>query len=83
MLTAFKGHSFCPHGILPAFSIQLGGKTVEVEVEVVVAPLDYNLLLGHNWTYPMVTVVLPVFHMLFFIHQGDIVTIDQLSFAYL
>jgi hypothetical protein len=26
---------------------------VEVDVEVVDAPLDYNLLLGSNWTYPM------------------------------
>jgi hypothetical protein len=48
MLTAFDGHSFCPHGILPAFPVQLGGKKVEVEVEVVDAPLDYNLLLGCN-----------------------------------
>jgi hypothetical protein len=82
MLTAFEGHSFRPHGILPAFPVQLGGKTVEVEVGVIDAPLDYNLLLGRNWTYPMVTVVLPVFHMLCFTHQGEIVTIDQLSFVY-
>jgi hypothetical protein len=57
MLTAFDGHSFHPHGILPAFPIQLGGKIVEVEVEVVDAPLDYNLLLGRNWTYAMIVVV--------------------------
>jgi hypothetical protein len=82
MLTAFDGHSFFPHGILPAFLVQLGGKTVEVEVEVVDAPLDYNLLLGCNWTYAMVIVVSSIFHTLCFPHQGDIVTIDQLSFAY-
>jgi hypothetical protein len=55
MLTSFDGHSFHPHGILPTFLVQLGGKTVEVEVEVVDAPLDYNLLLGHNWTYSMIS----------------------------
>jgi hypothetical protein len=82
MLTAFNGHSFHPHGILPAFPVQLGGKTVEVEVEVVDAPLNYNLLLGHNWTYAMVIIVLSIFHTLCFPHQGEIVTIDQLSFAY-
>jgi hypothetical protein len=27
MLTSFDGHSFHPHGILPAFPVQLGGKT--------------------------------------------------------
>jgi hypothetical protein len=82
MLTAFDGHSFRPHGILPAFPVQLGGNMVEVEVDIVDAPLDYNLLLGHNWTYAMVVVVSSVFFTLCFPHQGDIVTIDQLSFVY-
>jgi hypothetical protein len=82
MLTAFDGHSFHPHGILPAFPVQLGGKTVEVEVEVVDVPLDYNLLLGRNWTYAMIVVVSSVFCTLCFPHEGKIVTIDQLSFAY-
>ena len=45
VLKAFDGHLFTPHGILTAFPIELGGKTVTVEVEVVNAPLDYNLLL--------------------------------------
>ena len=76
MLTTFKGHSFCPHGILPAFPVQLGGKKVEVEVEVVDAPLDYNLLLGHNWTYSMVVIISSIFRTLCFPHQGEIVTID-------
>jgi hypothetical protein len=82
MLTTFDGHSFHPHGILPAFLVQLGGKMVKVEVEVVDAPLHYNLLLGHNWTYSMVTVVSSVLCILCFPHQGEIVTIDRLSFAY-
>jgi hypothetical protein len=82
MLTAFDSHSFRPPGILPAFPIQLGGKMVEVELEVVDAPLDYNLLLGCNWTYDMVVVVSSVFRTLCFPHQGEIVMIDQLSFAY-
>jgi hypothetical protein len=53
-----------------------------VEVEVVDAPLDYNLLLGHNWTYAMVSIISSVFHTLCFPHQGKIVMVDQLSFAY-
>ena len=47
-LTSFDGHSFFPHSILPTFLVQLGRKTVDVEVEIVDAPLDYNLLLGRN-----------------------------------
>ena len=46
MLKAFDGHVFKPHGIVPSFPVMLGGKTVTVEVEVVDAPIDYNLLLG-------------------------------------
>ena len=53
MLKAFDGHVFKPHGIVPAFPITLGGKTVNVEVEVVNTPIDYNLLLSQSWTYAM------------------------------
>ena len=34
---------FRPHGILPSLKVRLGGKTIALEVEVVDAPLDYNL----------------------------------------
>jgi hypothetical protein len=40
MLTTFNGSSFRPHGILPTFSVLLGGKIMEFKVEVVDAPLD-------------------------------------------
>jgi hypothetical protein len=53
VLKAFDGHLFSPHGILTAFPIELGGKKVTVEVEVVNTPLYYNLLLGRSWFYPM------------------------------
>jgi hypothetical protein len=53
MLKAFDGHMFWPHGILTTFPIELGGKTISVEVEVVNAPLEYNLLLGRTWFYEM------------------------------
>jgi hypothetical protein len=77
MLISFDGHSFCPHGILPSFLVQLGGKTIEVEVEVVDALLYYNLFLGRNWTYSMIVVVSFIFHTLCFPHEGKIVMIDQ------
>jgi hypothetical protein len=82
MLTAFDGRSFCPHNILPAFLIHLGEKTIEVDVEVVDAPLDYNLLLERNWTYAMTVLVSSIFHTLCFPHDGKIVMVDQLSFVY-
>jgi hypothetical protein len=61
LLTTFDGRSFRPHGIIPSSPIQLGRKTVCVEVEVVDAPLDYNLLLGWSWNYAMQVVVAKVF----------------------
>jgi hypothetical protein len=64
LLTAFDNHSFRPHGIIPSFPMQLEGKIVCVEVEVVDVPLDYNLLLGRSWTYAMTMVVSSIFRVL-------------------
>jgi hypothetical protein len=61
--------------------MQLGGKTMCIEVEVLNASLDYNLLLGRSWTYAMQAVVATVFRVLLFPHEDRIVTIDQLSFS--
>jgi hypothetical protein len=61
MLTTFDGFYFYPHNILPTFPVQLGAKTMKVDVEVVDVPLDYNLLLGCNWTYAMTAVILSIF----------------------
>ena len=81
LLTAFNGRSFHPHGILPAFEIKLAGKVVSIEVEVIDAPLDYNLLLGRNWTYAMSTIASVVFHVVVFPHERKLVTIDQRDFT--
>jgi hypothetical protein len=80
MLKEFDGHMFQPHGIITTFPIELGGKTIFVEVEVVDSPLEYNLLLGHTWFYEMMTFISSVFQVLHFPHQGNIITIDQLAF---
>jgi hypothetical protein len=45
ILKEFDGHLFTPQGIFDAFCIEVGGKIVTVEVEVVNVPLDYNHLL--------------------------------------
>jgi hypothetical protein len=81
LLTTFDGHSFRPHGIIPSFPMQLGGKTVYVEVEVVNASLECNILLGRSWTYAMQAVVATIFWVLLFPHEDRIMTIDQLSFS--
>ena len=47
---------------------------------VFLGPLDFNLLLGHDYTYVMGAVVSSLFRVIYFPHKGRIVTIDQLSF---
>jgi hypothetical protein len=79
-LKAFNGSGFKPYGVLPSLSITLEGKTVQVEVEVFDALLDYNLLLGRSWIDSMHVVVSTLFCVVCFPHQGKVFTIDQLTF---
>ena len=46
---------------------------------VVQGPLDFNLLFGHD--YAMKDVVSTLFRVMYFPHDGNIVTIDQLAFV--
>jgi hypothetical protein len=75
------GEGFILTDLLQSLAVQLGGKTVIVDVEVVDAPLDYNLLLGRSWFYAMTVVASSVFLCVQFPHQGKIVTVDQLDFC--
>ena len=54
---------------------------MSVEVEVIDAPLDYNLLLGRSQTYAMSTIASTVFRVVVFPHEGKLVTVDQLNFT--
>jgi len=49
-------------------------------IEVIDAPLDYNILLGRNFMYAMKVVASSVFRLLMFPLDGKVVTIDQLTF---
>eukprot|EP00253_Pinus_taeda_P034330 PITA_34330 len=73
LLTAFDGHSHKPHGIIPAFPICVGGKVVNIEIEVIDANLDYNHLLGRNWVYEMDAIISTLFRVICFPHEGKIV----------
>jgi hypothetical protein len=79
-LKAFNGFGFKPYGVIPSLPITLEGEMVNVEVDVFYAPLDYNLLLGHNWINSMREFVSTLFHIVHFPHQGKVVTVDQLAF---
>jgi hypothetical protein len=79
-LLAFNIRTSHPLGILPQFPITLGGKNVLIDIMVVQYPLDFALLLRHDYVYAMKGIVSNLFRMISFPHDGIIVTIDQLSF---
>ena len=54
---------------------------MSVEVEVIEAPLDYNLILGRSWNYAMSVIASTIFWVVVFPHEGKLVTIDQLDFT--
>lgn len=44
-------------------------------------PLDFNLLLGRDYVYTMKIVISILFSVMYFPHNGNIMTIDKLSFV--
>ena len=79
-LRAYDGHPTRAQGILLHIPITLAGKTVLIDIEVVNAQLDYNLLLGRSYMYAMRAVASTVFCLMMFPHDGKIVTVDQLTY---
>ena len=77
-LKVFYGRTHTPYGILSNLQVELGGKTVIVEVEVD-RPLDYKILLGRPWVYAMAAMVSTYFHTIAFPYKGGIIVIDQLA----
>ena len=75
-LEPFDGRGSRLYSILKALPILLEGKTITMEIEVVDANLNYNLLLRSSWTNVMVCVVSTLFRLLRFHHQWKIVVVD-------
>ena len=80
ILRAYDGHPTKSQGILPHVPITLVGKTVLIDIEVVNAQLDYNLLLGRSYMYTMRAVASTIFRLMMFPHKGKIVMVDQLTY---
>ena len=79
-LLAFNRRTSQPLGILPRLPVTLGGKIVHMDMMVVPGPLDFNFLLGRDYTYAMGALVSSLFRVVCFPHEGRIATIDQVSF---
>ena len=80
-ILAFNRRPTAPLGTLPYLPITLGGKTVCIDFMVVQGPLYFNLILGHDYVYAMKAIVSTLFRVIHFPHDGNILTIDQLSFV--
>lgn len=80
-LTGFNKGTNRLLGILLSLPITLRRKTVYLNMMVVQGPLDYNLLLGHDYLYSMGAIVSSLFRVMCFSHEGKVVQlVDQLSF---
>jgi hypothetical protein len=78
-LRAYDGRSSSPEGIFQNVPVELGGKTILIDIEVIDAPLEYNILLGRTYMYAMKAVASSIFRTIMFPHNGKIVTIDQVT----
>jgi hypothetical protein len=78
-LRAYDGQPSSPEGLFQSVPVELGGKTILIDIEVIDAPPDYNILFGYSYMYAMKAVASSVFRTIMFPHNGKIVTIDQVS----
>jgi hypothetical protein len=78
-LRAYDSRPSSPEGLFQNVPVELGGKTILIDIEVIDAPLDYNILFGHSYMYAMKAIASSVFHTMMFPHNRKIVTIDQLT----
>jgi len=68
-------------GILLNLPITLRRKTIHLNMMVVQGPLDYNILLGHDYIYSIGAIVSSLFRVMCFPYEGKLVQlVDQLSF---
>nr|KUM45854.1 hypothetical protein ABT39_MTgene2208 [Picea glauca] len=70
ILRAYDGFISQPEGLYQNVPIELEGKMVLIDIEVVDAPLDYNILLGRSYMYAMKAVSSLVFRTMMFPHAG-------------
>jgi hypothetical protein len=79
-LRAYDGRPSSSEGLLQNVPVELGGKTILIDIEVIDVTLDYNILFGRSYMYAMEAVASSVFRTIMFPHNGKIVTLDQLSY---
>ena len=79
-LLVFDRRTCIALGTLSQTPITLGGKTILVDFMMIEDTLEFNMLLGCDYVNVMQTVVSTFFHVMYFNHNEDIITIYQLYF---
>jgi hypothetical protein len=78
-LRAYDGQPSSPEELFQNVPVELGGKTILIDIEVIDAPLDYNILFIRSYMYAMKVVSSSTIRTMMFTHNGKIITIDQVS----
>ena len=52
---------------------------VHIDIEVLDAHLDYNILLEKSYTYAMSSIASSIFYIMMVPHEDRIITVDQLT----
>jgi hypothetical protein len=79
-LRAYDRRPSSLEGLFQNVPVELGGKTMLIDIEVINTPLDYNIMFGHSYMYAMKAVASSVFRTMMFPHNRKIITIDQVSY---
>jgi hypothetical protein len=79
-LRAYDGRPSSPEGLFQNVPVELRGKTILIDIEVIDVTLNYNILFGRSYMYDMKAVASSVFWTIMFPHNGKIVTVDQVSY---
>lgn len=77
---AYDGHPSQPQGLFQNVPIELGGNKVDIESEVIDAPLNYNILLGHIYMNVINVLASYDFCLMVFSHEGKVLTIDHIAY---
>jgi hypothetical protein len=60
-LRSYDGRPSSPKGLFQNVLVELGRKTILIDIEVIDTPLNYNILFGHRYMYAMKVISYYVF----------------------
>ena len=69
MLRAYDGHASTLVRLYQNVPVCLAGKTIHIDIEVLDAHLDYNILLWWSYMYAMSTITSSIFRIMMFPHE--------------